>query len=777
MRAAARVLVRLGRDEDGVAFVATLALFMFMYIVCMGVYSVGTQIKERIQLQNACDAAAYSAAVVQADTLSRIATINRAMAWTYVQMSRRQMDCIVARWLNRASRIYHEDLRNAQKWNRQMSICLPCDKGHNTGVVRSDTCWCGIDEDEHNIGQIWMNGISSEYDKIPVVGESLSEFRKTLNQIPGGQHAGLGRAVPMSEIEDRLEKFRLYAANMTHLWRESGDAVGALSALSGDDFLRTQIGFDKLAINLMNLAELDLVYRLDERIDKTVENVLRANITDEDFSRIRFMAKHKANPFSWFMYLHNTKEDEQYFMSFAGYDGEPYEIFRGNPKLADQLMGSLFSGWENMLEYTALDYLGRATGFNVTSGTDRWFVRGNGERRAKDSDIGIQRSYKQWNEDLVGKLIGQDGTTKHSKYATVKLGSVPFTLPPTCLNFNGSDNNPSDCIRYFGNLANQARQDGLPSIGLYAEWQWYSMSWFCYLVPVPLPYIVHKSVSPLIPFGPFEDKHLDWDWKISRANENCIYLPGDVVKIAYKTYYWKHHKHRPPTIKKRWVNSGGPKFTDFGLPGFRGYTRIYADDPSVWCSEYIGERCLPLLVNASYFGEDGKITVGLARKNDNPWAEIIWRFMSVLNKGPFAAFDPLTKWSWAFSTSTAGYCKDHARRDYVVDWRENYRDSPIWNLCESNWDAVLTPVAESASYGYSGLWVSDGQSPLLRLVRSGIWQELPDWNGGTSGNEDSEWDDVSGGDVPAGLARALGDSSSGSGRRIDWEGIGALLRH
>ena len=122
---------------------------MFMYIVCMGVYSVGTQIKERIQLQNACDAAAYSAAVVQADTLSRIATINRAMAWTYVQMSRRQMDCIVARWLNRASRIYHEDLRNAQKWNRQMSICLPCDKGHNTGVVRSDTCWCGRRRAQH----------------------------------------------------------------------------------------------------------------------------------------------------------------------------------------------------------------------------------------------------------------------------------------------------------------------------------------------------------------------------------------------------------------------------------------------------------------------------------------------------------------------------------------------------------------------------------------------------------------------------------------------------
>ena len=83
---------RLGRDDDGVALVTTLAVFMFMYLVCMGVYAIGAAVKTRIHLQNACDAAAYSAAVIQADTLSRIATINRAMAWTYIAMSRRQID-------------------------------------------------------------------------------------------------------------------------------------------------------------------------------------------------------------------------------------------------------------------------------------------------------------------------------------------------------------------------------------------------------------------------------------------------------------------------------------------------------------------------------------------------------------------------------------------------------------------------------------------------------------------------------------------------------------
>lgn len=73
-------LISIGRDDEGAAFVITIAVFMFIYLGICGVFAVGKEIKEKIQLQNACDAAAYSAAVVQADTLSRIATLNRAMS-------------------------------------------------------------------------------------------------------------------------------------------------------------------------------------------------------------------------------------------------------------------------------------------------------------------------------------------------------------------------------------------------------------------------------------------------------------------------------------------------------------------------------------------------------------------------------------------------------------------------------------------------------------------------------------------------------------------------
>ena len=53
-----RKLVRLGRGEDGAALMVTLALFMFMYAAISGVFAIGRQVKNRIHLQNACDAAA-----------------------------------------------------------------------------------------------------------------------------------------------------------------------------------------------------------------------------------------------------------------------------------------------------------------------------------------------------------------------------------------------------------------------------------------------------------------------------------------------------------------------------------------------------------------------------------------------------------------------------------------------------------------------------------------------------------------------------------------------
>ncbi len=102
-------ILRLVRDEDGVALVVTLALFMLLYVSCAGVFAVGRTVKNRVLLQNAADAAASSAAVVEAGVLSRIAEINREMARIYEDLICRQRDYVILTWLQKAYEGYSGD--------------------------------------------------------------------------------------------------------------------------------------------------------------------------------------------------------------------------------------------------------------------------------------------------------------------------------------------------------------------------------------------------------------------------------------------------------------------------------------------------------------------------------------------------------------------------------------------------------------------------------------------------------------------------------------------
>ena len=130
LKAARQSLVRLGKEESGAAFLVTLGVFLFMFLLCSGVYAIGDMVRQRIELQNAADAASYSAAVIQADTISRVATINRAMAWTYLQLTRRQMDHIVDKWVELTKTRMQED-RDKMKdfWH----VYGWCDGTHDSG--------------------------------------------------------------------------------------------------------------------------------------------------------------------------------------------------------------------------------------------------------------------------------------------------------------------------------------------------------------------------------------------------------------------------------------------------------------------------------------------------------------------------------------------------------------------------------------------------------------------------------------------------------------------
>ena len=59
-------LGNLRRDDSGAALIITLGVFMFLVMVTGGVYAVGENVRQKIELQNAVDAAAYSASNVQA---------------------------------------------------------------------------------------------------------------------------------------------------------------------------------------------------------------------------------------------------------------------------------------------------------------------------------------------------------------------------------------------------------------------------------------------------------------------------------------------------------------------------------------------------------------------------------------------------------------------------------------------------------------------------------------------------------------------------------------
>lgn len=78
-----KLFLRMHREEDGQVMLLALITAIFLVLVMAFPLNVGWTISKRLKLQNAADAAAYSAAVVQADGLSAIAWLNNAMSWCY----------------------------------------------------------------------------------------------------------------------------------------------------------------------------------------------------------------------------------------------------------------------------------------------------------------------------------------------------------------------------------------------------------------------------------------------------------------------------------------------------------------------------------------------------------------------------------------------------------------------------------------------------------------------------------------------------------------------
>ncbi len=131
---------KLLHDDSGVAMAYTVLVSLFIFMLCVSTYAMSENIRKKMELQNACDAAAYSGAVVQADMLSRLAVLNRALSWTYAETNKRQMDYIVDKWATSAWYTYDNYRTNAKANATSCSECMIStqDNSHN-----GRRCGCG----------------------------------------------------------------------------------------------------------------------------------------------------------------------------------------------------------------------------------------------------------------------------------------------------------------------------------------------------------------------------------------------------------------------------------------------------------------------------------------------------------------------------------------------------------------------------------------------------------------------------------------------------------
>lgn len=652
----------LGRDEGGAVFVVTLAFFFLMYLVCCGVYAVSTAVRERIQLQNACDAAAYSAAVVQADTLSRIATINRAMAWTYVQMTRRQMDYIVLKWLGHTTAHYASDMKDAINFNRGGSPCglhqmpyhgwfigatpfgiltqVRLNDRHNE--LFADVGANAISSGLPNLGKIYalpeasfqgklegrMSAVEKAVEEVYAVGGQLSHgddaVEKIKDQIQSDrekekaapepsasgeeteQRESQGTVLDVSEnrsISDQAE------TTISNLGEEKINEVntkvsGVLKELNetviviGDGSLADLIKSDKDAIDEMNEAEDSLIGGMAGKIDKVAADVVRANIPTL------------------------LQDVCQYFIRQCGISGKNLGYFaRMRNNKSDEMQFMSFA-----------DIYG--TPFNVFgNGIDHWFVRGNGNNRTDESD-GIQRSYKHWAEA---------STHAHLRRPT---GGA------SCRNDKRLDTD-----------------NKTPSTALVSDWAWWSIKWICapeFGIHVPIGFARNCNHG-------HEDKCC---FRGTVGYGRCY---GDEPEI-WDTHY-VGAKALPLVLRESYFGKDGTITVG-----------IVRGNQNVW------ERIL------------GAID-GVFRAFDPDWTGDVKTSKTFVFASAKAGY----------VDKTDDRVADARRIDYRIDWQTKNRK---WNLCQGNWDAVFVPMRMANSQAEDGKWQDADDRVLEDLISSATWRSL-----------------------------------------------------
>ena len=286
-----RALRRLAKDESGAALAITLGVFLFIWVLCCGVYSVGENVRRKIELQNAADAAAYSAALVQADTISRIAAINQAMAFTYINMVREQLQYIPARWIVKGVLEKTDDSMDFIKNHVRLHCMDPMCVSKRVGWDRSES-----DTD------------------CPVLNYYMP-FAATMTSARTSRTS--------------LENWR---DNVLQT-RPQNDVFGAER--------RKKIKECKAAIRSMNDEIDDIIEGYEGRVENVVKAVLAANLPNNiknsgllGYSLVNPLPEYADGKVGWMRVLANTMEDERRFLQFASQyksdENENFKVFTEN---------------------------------------------------------------------------------------------------------------------------------------------------------------------------------------------------------------------------------------------------------------------------------------------------------------------------------------------------------------------------------------------------------------------------------------------------------------
>lgn len=725
----------LPRDENGAAMMITLAVVLFLYLLCSSTYAIGMTINEKIQLQNAADAAAYSAAVVEADGLSRIATINRAMSWTYIQTVKRRMDYIVLEWLNLTKTNFDEDRKRCQEFNsKQYKVAQQATLWGPYYSFSPQSCetHCG----ERGPGRWWVGW--TEGDEEESCGQIRLGYVENSNQTTQA-----GRFISYKGgLEDIASEYKNQKEILTNYMDQEKDILERLTALMTKE-----------------------IYDIPQKIEIAALDILKRNLP-----------KQRGEEYYCRILLPN-------FSYPYPSDGE-----------AKDLLQSIFSPYRNTeedeLEFIATSVKNSSLHDVFGDGIDQWFIREKPSSLETDQinvsvDVpanyvmrGIQRGYKNANRSEASKVLGTS-RGNHVAYGNSKQGSLNAATWASSFAFPVGDgfktwpigNVPTGIIDgvqmiadyltcYSKILQNASRTDIIPSClnsssnfiehclneknnyGLVAEYHWSALRWWCGTK------ILFAPVFPA-----FKKPRLDFvkdfgmvHYKVSSI-ASCDHETSNVINNTRSSY-------EPCFIGADMSTTNSHIANNFVTgSGTMGYTRIYGDDKRIYNDKtkdyYITPKVMPVKLNHSFFQE--RINVAVGKKQKNPF---YWLFSSnneqravAPNDSIFALFNP-TLFSGnntngmivATSSATAAF----RSRRYAGHYETNYdqitsfeydnqydsdiptisldinvqtpgiskstieklrlgcphksttnkiseRLSKVWNLCETDWQAVFVP--------------------------------------------------------------------------------------